>query len=223
MKKYLIIIVSLVLIVTISVYVLFIKHYNVEDKMYNDELVSIDINNLSQVRKEETFTFKETLQIMKDNGYGDDFTNSFSDEYLGINGIDIGESIRFQIFNMEKFLFTEGLSEYNIVPKVWVGLEYNSGKDTPGSVQFVKPSHIEVISHDGNINGIFDGNTSTNIVNGQEFQVMVYGNIYKIDNKDIQNSLITISVSGEYLDENTDVYLGTVSFQRDFYSSDLER
>lgn len=213
MKK--IIIALLVVLMLLGTYTII----NVEESYVEEDYVPIncvDINELSTLPYEDTYTYLEVLTDMQHN-------NLISKEKINqfkVNNSQTStqsnQEIRYAIFYMETYTFNKdkllGSNTYELQPRIYLGFVYDDTTSSPAKIVSLDSPFIFTKTGD---KCIFTGNIFYKLESGSRFFVGVNGDVYKTAKEVNERSSI-------YYKTRSKDYLRNVAFDVKYYSAELQ-
>ena len=208
MKK--IIIVILVVLILLGTY----TNINVEENYV--PIKCVDINELSTLPYEDTYTFQEVLTDMQHN-------NLISKEKINqfkVNNIQTStqsnQEIRYAIFYMETYTFNKdkllGSNTYELQPRIYLGFLYDDSTSSPAKIVSLDSPFIFTKTGD---KCIFIGDIFYKLESGNRFFVGINGDVYKTAKEVNERSLI-------YYKTRSKDYLRNIAFDVKYYSAELQ-
>lgn len=135
-----------------------------------DELDTLDIS--------ETYSYEEIEKLFIDNGFNEAEIKRMVGEKPSLRASNT--IVRYNLFKMDAYTYTSGISTYKLQPRITVGLEYyDSSTASPTRIVSLKGAHIYT-----GLAGkcVFSGTMIYELVAGNEFYYSFYGDIYKAGN-----------------------------------------
>jgi hypothetical protein len=179
-------------------------------------LKCVDINELSTLPYEDTFSFQEVLTDMQHNNL---ISKEKINQFRANNSqtsTQSNQEIRYAIFYMETYTFDKdkllGSNTYVLQPRIYLGLLYDDSTSSPAKIVSLDSPFIFTKTGD---KCIFIGDFFYKLESGNRFFVGIHGDVYKTAKEVKERSLIS------YKTRSKD-YLRNVSFDVKYYSVELQ-
>ncbi len=210
MKKIIIaLLASLVVIIFFS-----IQANSVSEKYI--PLKCVDINELSTLPYEDTYTFQEVLTDMQHNNLiSKEKINQFRTNNSQTS-TQSNQEIRYALFYMEAYTFNKdkflGSNTYVLQPRIYLGLLYDDSTFSP--VKIVSLDSPFIFTKTGD-RCIFIGDIFNKLESGNRFFMGINGDVYKTAKEIKKRSSISYSTRSKD-------YLRNVAFDVKYYSAELQ-
>lgn len=140
----------------------------------------VDINELSTLPYEETYSYEEVLVDMEYNNLiSKESVNAFKENYSKMS-INQKEEIRYATFYMDSYTFKDpyiiGAKTYVLEPRIYVGLVYVGNSNTPSYIDNIDAPFIYT---GGGADCKFAGNIVYKLEAGNRFFMGINGDVYQ--------------------------------------------
>lgn len=176
----------------------------------------VDINELSTLPYEDTYTFQEVVTDMQHNNL---ISKEKINQFRANNSqtsTQSNQEIRYAIFHMETYTFNKdkflGSNTYVLQPRIYLGLLYNDSTSTPAKIVSLDSPFIFTKTGD---KCIFIGDIFNKLESGNRFFIGINGDAYKTSKEVKERS------SNSYSIRSKD-YLRNVAFDVKYYSAELQ-
>ncbi|MFV0341685.1 MAG: hypothetical protein ACK5JH_02175 [Anaerocolumna sp.] len=175
----------------------------------------VDINELSILPYEDTYTFQEVLIDMQNNTLiSDENINRFKANSSQTSTLS-NQEIRYAIFYMDSYTFTKdkliGSNSYVLQPRIYLGFLYDDSTSSPTKIVSLDSPFIFTKTGD---KYIFVGDIFYKLEAGNRFFVGINGDVYKTAKEIREGSSISYKTS-------SNDYLRNVAFDVKYYSDEL--
>lgn len=209
MKK--IIIILLIVLMLLATYAVI----GIEDKYVPIECV--DINELSTLPYEDSYSFQEVLTDMQHNKLlSKEKINQFNDNNNKISTPISQEDIRYAIFYMDTYTFTKdnliGSNSYLLQPRIYLGFIYDDITSYPTKIVSLDLPYI--YTKTGN-KCKFIGDIFYKLEAGNRFFMGINGDVYKKVKEIKEGTSIVYNTNSNY-------YLRNVAFDVKYYSAEMQ-
>lgn len=171
MKKTIITLLAALLVISIS--------STVKAKENHAPMECVDINELSSLPYEKTYTYQEVLADMEYNDLiGKEKVHAFKTNNSKIS-VRANEEIRYSTFYMDRYTFKDpyiiGAKTYVLEPRIYVGLIYINGGPAPDRIASIDAPYIYT---GGGAECKFAGNIFYRLEAGNRFFMGINGDAY---------------------------------------------
>lgn len=193
---------------------------NAEEK--NEPMKCVDINELTNLPYEETYSYQEVLRDMQlNNLISKEQINEFVASSSKMSAL-ASEEIRYTTFYMDSYTFSHGFSTYVLQPRIYVGLLYVNGTSSPSKIVSLDAPFI--FTGAGN-NCKFVGNIFYRLEAGNRFFIGTNGDVYETATV-VSKGGIQVKLGGSatvnFEASNSNNYLRNVAFDVRYYSAGLQ-
>ncbi|MDF2589985.1 MAG: hypothetical protein K0S41_3826 [Anaerocolumna sp.] len=176
----------------------------------------ININELSILPYEDTYTFQEVLKDMQHNNLiSKEKINQFRTNNSQTSTLS-NQEIRNAIFYMDPYTFTKdkliGSNSYVLQPRIYLGFLYNDSTSSPTKIVSLDSPFIFTKTGD---KCKFIGDIFYKLEAGNRFFVGINGDVYKTAKEVMEGSSISYETS-------SNDYLRNVAFDVKYYSAELQ-
>jgi hypothetical protein len=186
----------------------------------------VDINELSNLPYEETYTYQEVLADMEHNNLiSKEEVNAFKASNSKLS-IQSSQEIRYSTFYMDSYSFKDdvliGAKTYVLQPRIYVGLTYVNGSTTPSKIASIDAPYIYT---GGGTECKFAGNIFYRLEAGNRFFMGINGDAYKTGAVTTKIGLkvgVGDSSTISYEISSTKDYLKNVAWDCNYYSAGLQ-
>ena len=176
----------------------------------------VDINELSTLPYEDTYTFQEVLTDMQHNNL---ISKEKINQFKADNSQPSSQSnqdIRYAICYMEAYTFNKdkflGSNTYELQPRIYLGLLYDDSTFAPAKIVSLDSPFIFTKT---GVTCIFIGDIFYKLESGNRIFVGIHGDVYKTAKEVKKSSSISYSTRAKD-------YLKNIAFDRNYYSAELK-